>query len=114
MKTYHLHLHEGPFEMIKSGQKTIEMRLLDEKRKLLQIGDEIIFTNRTNENDQIKTKIIGLHKFGSFKELYPKFNKCCLGYKENEVASYKDMQAFYPIEEQQKYGVIGIEIELLK
>ena len=28
-----LHLNDGPFQSIKSGYKTIEMRLYDEKRK---------------------------------------------------------------------------------
>ncbi len=32
-----------PFEMMKSGQKTIELRLYDEKRKHIQIGDRIRF-----------------------------------------------------------------------
>ena len=40
------------------------------------------------------------------------FDKVKLGYGENEVANPKDMQEFYPIEEQEKYGVVGIEISL--
>ena len=41
------------------------------------------------------------------------FDKVKLGYEENEIANPNDMQQFYPIEEQQKYGVVGIEIELM-
>ena len=40
--------NNGPFELIKNGTKTIELRLNDEKRQLLKIKDLIEFTNRTN------------------------------------------------------------------
>ena len=42
-------LNNGPFERIKNGTKTIELRLNDEKRQLLKIKDLIEFTNRTND-----------------------------------------------------------------
>ena len=39
--------------------------------------------------------------------------KTLLGYSSDEIASFKDMEEFYPIEEQKLYGVVGIEIELI-
>lgn len=38
-------LRNKPFNSIKSGTKTIELRLYDEKRKLISVGDIITFTN---------------------------------------------------------------------
>lgn len=38
-------LRNKPFNNIKSGTKTIELRLYDEKRKLISVGDIITFTN---------------------------------------------------------------------
>lgn len=99
------------FEKIKSGSKTIEIRLNDDKRQKVKINDEIIFTNRTTE-EQIRVKVINLHHFNSFEELYKNFNKVSLGYEENEVAKASDMEKYYSKEEQQKYGVLGIEIKL--
>ena len=113
MNTFELRLNEKPFNSIKKGTKTIEMRLLDEKRKEYQVGDILIFKKRPEETEIIKTKIINLHKVNSFKDLYDRFDKVKLGYGENEVANPEDMQEFYPIEEQQKYGVVGIELELI-
>lgn len=113
MQTYELRLHNEPFQCVKSGTKTIEMRLLDEKRKLFKVGDKLIFKNRLNENEIIETEIIALHKYNSFEELYKHFNKISLGYKENEPAHFTDMEFYYPKEEQQKYGVVGIEIKLI-
>lgn len=41
---YTMKLRPQPFNMIRSGQKTFELRLYDEKRQKLQIGDEIEFS----------------------------------------------------------------------
>lgn len=109
---HNMRLHNEPFELIKNGTKTIELRLNDEKRSLIKENDIILFENRKNA-EIIKTKVIKLHKYGSFEELYKRFDKVSLGYNFNEEASYKDMEKYYSKEEQDKYGVLGIEIELI-
>ena len=45
MKIHQMKLNNKPFNMIKNGRKNIELRLYDEKRRKLNIGDEIIFRN---------------------------------------------------------------------
>ncbi len=110
---YELRLNKEPFDNIKNGTKTIEMRLFDEKRQQYKVGDILIFKKRPEETEILKTKIINLHKYPNFKELYKNFNKTQLGYKENETAKPEDMESFYSKKEQQKYGVVGIEISLL-
>ena len=107
---YDMKLNNGPFESIKNGTKTIELRLNDEKRQLLKVNDIIIFTNR-DTGEKLSALIINLHYFDSFKELYNHFDKTMLGYLENEKCSYKDMEEYYSIEEQKMYGVVGIEIK---
>ena len=107
---YDMKLNNDPFEKIKSGEKTIELRLNDEKRQLLKVNDIIIFTNR-DTGEKLSALIINLHYFDSFKDLYNHFDKTMLGYSKNEECSYMDMEEYYSIEEQQKYGVVGIEIK---
>lgn len=109
---YEMKLREEPFNSIKNGLKKIEMRLYDEKRKNIKVGDEIRFTNLSN-GEQLLTKVISLHIFASFEKLYEHFNKTELGYKPNETASFKDMEQYYSIDEQNKYGVVGIKLELM-
>ena len=62
-------LNASPFEMIKSGVKSIELRLYDEKRQKIKIGDTIIFTNTlTGEkirNNDKKTR------YKNTRPLYP-------------------------------------------
>lgn len=103
-------LNNEPFNRIKEGTKTIEIRLNDEKRKLINVNDIIEFTNRDTE-EVIITEVEGLYKFPNFKELFNHFNKKELGYKKEEEKNYKDMEKYYSKEEQEKYGVVGIKIK---
>lgn len=113
-KKHYLKLAPAPFDSIRQGKKTIEMRLLDEKRKGIKIGDVIIFINRENIDQRLKTKVINLHKFDSFGDLYNNFDKEKLGYKKDEIAKPEDMEIYYPKEEIENFGVVGIEINLIK
>ena len=102
-------LNNIPFNKIKNGSKTIELRLNDEKRRLLNIGDEIEFTNIFN-NEKLLVDIINLYRYDSFDELYKHFNKVEMGYLIDQEANPKDMEEYYSKEEQEKYGVLGIKI----
>ncbi len=104
-------LHQQPFLAIKSGRKTIEMRLYDDKRKLLDVGDMVEFTDiKTGET--LACEVVHLHRYASFEELYKNHDKISIGYEENEIADPKDMLAYYSQEEIAKYGVVGIEIKI--
>lgn len=107
---HEMKLNNEPFECIKNGTKTIELRLNDEKRKLLTVGDYIEFTNRVT-NEKLLVEVIDLFKYNSFEELYKHFNKIEMGYSINEEANPKDMENYYSKEEQEKYGVLGIKIK---
>lgn len=109
---HELRLHSDPFKKIKNGTKIIEMRLYDEKRKLIKENDIIEFTNRTT-NEKIRTKVLKLHLYPSFDELYKDFDNVSLGYEENEIKDPRDMEIYYSKEEQCQYGVVGIEIKII-
>lgn len=109
---HEMKLNNEPFECIENGTKTIELRLNDEKRKLLTVGDYIEFTNRVT-NEKLLVEVIDLFKYNSFEELYKHFNKIEMGYSINEEANPKDMENYYSKEEQEKYGVLGIKIKKL-
>ena len=107
--THYMNLKKQPFEMIKSGQKTIELRLFDEKRSL---NDEIIFGCN---GEALTVKVLALHRFKNFDELYRSLDLLKCGYllEELKTARADDMNVYYPPEKQQKYGVVGIEIEII-
>ena len=108
-------LHPAPFEMIEAGRKTIELRLYDEKRREISIGDIIRFCNIESPESEVKTRVIDLYRFKSFKDLYAALPLLECGYTEDDVASASpdDMNEYYSQEEQQKYGVVGIRIALV-
>lgn len=52
---FNMNLNEQPFDHIKQGRKTIELRLNDEKRRQLKEKDLIEFTNiKTFESSLLK------------------------------------------------------------
>lgn len=44
---HYMKLKDKPFEAIRQGIKTIELRLYDEKRQALAVGDMVEFTKMT-------------------------------------------------------------------
>ena len=108
---HNMKLNPAPFEIIKSGKKTIELRLFDEKRQKIKVGDEIIFTN-TVSGEMLSRTVKGIHIFESFYELYKSLPLLKCGYTEDDVdsASPLDMEKYYSIDEQKNFGVVGIEL----
>ncbi len=112
--THNMKLHADPFYKILNGIKTVELRLYDEKRRLINVGDKIIFALMDSPATSITVTVAALHRFDSFYDLYQKIPLEKLGYTDKEVigASYTDMENYYSNEEQRKFGVVGIEITL--
>lgn len=110
---HEMNLHEDPFILINAGYKTIEMRLYDEKRKKISVGDIIEFTNNKTL-EKIKAEVVALFTFKNFEELYSYFDKEKLGYFPLEEADPSDMNTYYSNEQINKYGVVAIEIKLIK
>ena len=110
--THKMNLNDIPFQKIKNGAKRIELRLYDEKRQKIKTGDTICFTS---EADKLTATVAALHIFNNFAELYAALplDKC--GYTSENIASANadDMLLYYSREEQEKYGVPGIEICLI-
>ena len=111
-KTYEMNLFEGPFELLKSGQKTVEMRLNKNGRDQITKGDVIVFNNEKSL-ETIEVEVLSVSKFSSFDELYKAFPKASLGYKEDEIADPKDMLFYYKEKDIKKFGVLAIEVKLI-
>lgn len=105
-------LKKEPFDKIKKGTKTIELRLYDEKRQKVQVGDYIEFSLIDNSREKLQTKVKALHRFNSFQELVKAIPQEKYGYSEEETVSPDFMDEYYSREKQMEYGVVGIEIEL--
>lgn len=108
---HYMNLVPTAFVKIADGNKTIELRLNDEKRQRINVEDTVVF-NCSSTKDIITAQISGLHKFSNFKELYNALplEKCGYTVAELDTAHYTDMEQYYNKEQLEKYGALGIEL----
>jgi ASC-1-like (ASCH) protein len=107
-------LFEEPFNKIKNRQKNIEVRLNDEKRQNIRVGDLITFYRLPEKTERVTVKVSEKFAFESFKQLYGKFDFPlfgCQGYTMNRMMN--ETYDIYTNEQQKKYGVLGIKISLI-
>lgn len=102
------------YNYILYGTKRIEIRLYDEKRQQIKIGDTIIFLKEPDLNESFKAKVTGLLRYNSFEDMFKDFDTSILSDKS---MTKKDLinvlEQFYTKEKQKQYGVLGIRIELI-
>ena len=109
-----MHLNNDPFEWIKSGKKSVEIRLYDEKRKKLKIGDIIIF-KKLGGSEEIKARIKGLLRFNSFRDLFLFIPKKYLAHESLDLEEQVlRMRKYYSEEDEKKHGVLAIWFEAIK
>ncbi|MGD9605373.1 MAG: ASCH domain-containing protein [Bacilli bacterium] len=111
MVIHNMNLWNDSFEAIRLKTKTIEMRLNDEKRRLINVGDLIEFTDKQT-NEKLKCLVINIYKYQDFYELYKHHDKISIGYSRNEIARPEDMLEYYTANEIYKDGVLAIELKL--
>lgn len=100
------------FDFINNGTKRIELRLYDEKRALIKLGDTIRFLKEPEKTEKLEVKVIGLLKYNNFHDLIKDFPNEILADKSITKEELKNiLEEFYTLEDQQKYGVLGIRIE---
>lgn len=108
-------LNPEPYENIKNGKKTIEIRLFDEKRQKIHPKDIIVFTKLPDKQEKLAVEVIGFSLFSSFKELLSTFDKSKFGHPSDITIEEQigRQRAYYTEDEEKKYGVVGIHIKLL-
>lgn len=76
-------LNERPFERIKIGTKTIEIRLFDEKRQQIKVGDQIEFSKLPDLQEKLLVDVVELYREDTFENLFRKL------YNDEEGWNYK-------------------------
>ena len=102
------------YNFILNGTKRIEIRLFDEKRQQIKIGDTIKFFKEPDLNKSFNAKVTGLLRYNSFEDMFKDFDISILSDKsmtKEELITV--LEQFYPKEKQEQYGVLGIKIELI-
>lgn len=107
MTIHKMTLKQPYYDYIKSGYKTIELRLYDQKRQLIRPGDEIIFQNGDTTNTVL---VKGLVRAENFESLFNIIDVKKTGLETVDNA-LNIMEEFYDKNAQAKFGVVGIVVE---
>ena len=113
--THDMKFQKEYYNYIKNGTKRIEIRLRDEKRRKIILGDTIRFHLVDDENEYLEVKVIGLLKYKDIETLISN-NDMKILTKENMSKSelINIFNNIYSKDEQDKYGVLGILFEITK
>ncbi len=111
---YKLKLQPKYYNFILNGTKRIEIRLFDEKRQQIKIGDTIKFLKEPDLNESFNVKVIGLLRYNNFEDMFKDFDISILSDKSlSKEELISELERFYTKEKQDKYGVLGIRIDLI-
>ncbi len=105
-------LQPHPFNKIKEGSKTIEVRLFDEKRREIKLGDIIEFRREPEQTEIVQAEVIGLLNYKTFSDLVNDFPATDFG-DENKKILLERIYTFYTKEQESKHSVLGIKIKLI-
>ena len=101
------------FELIKSGQKDIELRAYDEKRRKMKTGDKFLLYDAENPDQSIICEILNMHVAPDFESLFKKIDIKRSGFKD--MTELMDtITKFVSREELQRKQVVGIEIKRVR
>ena len=98
------------YNLLKSGQKIVELRLFDEKRQKIKVGDEILFLDASNSANNFKAAVENLYYAESFSKLCEVVTPKQAGFV-SEAELITALEEFYTPSVQKKFGVVGIKIK---
>jgi ASC-1-like (ASCH) protein len=102
------------FDSIKKGKKKVEVRLNDEKRRRIKVGDTIEFIRVPEQNESIKVEVTELRQYESFLAMYEDISFKdfdCKGWTMKEMI--EGTYEIYTPEQEKKWGTLAISIKLL-
>ena len=104
-------LKEQYFNCIKDGSKKYEIRLNDEKRQLIKVGDFIEFQKEPELEEKIIVKVEELLYYKNFNELLNTLDISILAPSNvSKEDLNNDLNRFYPIDKQEQFGVLAINL----
>ena len=113
-KEHTLNLYSIYFDLIKSGKKTLEGRLNDEKRKNFGIGDKITFYKAPEKIEKVEAIILDKYIFNNFDEMANTLDKKLLGFEDKSKQEMIDVyRNIYSPEDENKFGVVVFKIKVI-
>ena len=101
-------LNKRPYEEIRAGKKTIELRLNDEKRQRVAVGDTVVFFREPDRLESLTVTITERLVYPSFEALFDNLDDKLTG------STGKVRPEYYTEAQEQQYGALGLRFELNK
>ncbi|MBQ7351785.1 MAG: ASCH domain-containing protein [Clostridia bacterium] len=102
------------FDQVKSGKKIYEVRLHDEKRQKIGVGDSIIFKKMPELIDGVIVKVVDVKRFETFEQMAMTLSLSSVGFDNKNAAQVaRFYRTIYSKEDEKKYGVVAFKMELI-
>lgn len=112
---YEMKLRKEYFDKILLGEKIYEVRLNDEKRQKIDVGDIIVFKQDSNLQQTVNTIVEDLIYFDSFSDMAKTLPSKKIGFNDESIIQIIDKyHEFYNTNDEEKYGIVAIKIKVLK
>lgn len=110
MDIHTMRVQPSYFALLRSGNKRVEFRLFDEKRRRISVGDKVCFVCQTDPGESLPATVSEILHSRSFAELLNQVPLSLLGgiSKEHQLS---DLRNFYSAPDEQKYGVIALVLK---
>ena len=106
------HLKDEIFDLVKYGSKNIEIRLYDEKRRKLNVGDTLIFYKNEDESKKVIATVEELTIFDNIEELVNNYDLKNMYFenssKEELISIFNEI---YSQDKQEEFKVLAIKFE---
>jgi len=100
------------FKAIKEGRKTVEVRLNDEKRRKIKVGDTIEFIKVPEKDETLQVQVIEIRTYDTFQEMYediPFKDLDCEGWTME--AMINRTYEIYSPKQEKEWGTLAITIK---
>ena len=109
---HHMGLYGEYFASVREGRKIVEVRLNDEKRRKIKVGDFIEYIKVPEQDETLQVQVIQLRQYNTFREMYediPFRDFDCEGWTMQEMVDgpYK----IYSPEQEKQWGTLAITIK---
>lgn len=112
MMKHKMGLYEEYFQSIMNGDKKIEIRLNDEKRQAIKVGDSIEFIQVPDAKQALEVEVEALQIFPTFRDLYEELSfeeMGCKGWTMEEMV--EGTYEIYSKAQEEKWGGLAIKMK---
>lgn len=111
---HEMKLNDLAFQNIKKGIKRFELRLYDDRRKNINLGDTIMFRNLNDSEDTISVKVLALLRYPTFADFFKDIDYKLCGTANSLEEKLDRVHTFYTTEQEKEFGILAIKIEIIK